>query len=261
MILQEEQTELTTPTGPMRTYVYRPVARGRYPGLVLFSEIFQRTGPIKRTAALLAGHGFVVAVPEIFHELEPAGAEIPYDTAGAEKGNKDKIGKPVSAYDADARAVLAYLQGSPHCTGKLGAMGICVGGHLAYRASMNPEVLAGAWFYATDIHKGSLGLGGDDSLARTSAIEGEMLMIWGRQDPHVPPEGRAKIYARMSEAGISFTWHEFNGQHAFLRDEGPRYDPALALTCQRLAIDLFARKLGEGDLRVEGVAPGGETRH
>ena len=177
----------------MRTYVYRPVAAGRYPGLVLFSEIFQRTGPIKRTAALLAGHGFVVAVPEIFHELEPAGAELAYDQAGADKGNADKIGKPVAAYDADARAVARPTsQASPHCTGKLGAMGICIGGHLAFRAAMNPEVLAGACFYATDIHKGSLGPGGDDSLARAGEIRGEMLMVWGRQDPHVPGEGRAR---------------------------------------------------------------------
>jgi carboxymethylenebutenolidase len=264
MILQEEQTDLATPTGPMRTYVYRPVARGRYPGLVLFSEIFQRTGPIKRTAALLAGHGFVVAVPEIFHELEPAGAEIPYDTAGADKGNKDKVGKPVTAYDADARAALRYLEGSPHCTGKLGVMGICIGGHLAYRAAMNPEVRAATCFYATDIHKGSLGLGGDDSLARTGEIKGEMLMIWGRQDPHVPAEGRARIHARMDEAGVRFTWHEWNGQHAFLRDEGPRYDPALALTGYRMAIDLFTRKLGEGDLPAEPTAAagdGGERGH
>jgi carboxymethylenebutenolidase len=261
MILQEEQVDLATPTGPMRTYVYRPVAAGRYPGLVLFSEIFQRTGPIKRTAALLAGHGFVVAVPEIFHELEPMGAELAYDQAGADKGNADKIGKPVSAYDADARAVLDHLRGSPHTTGKLGAMGICVGGHLAFRASMSPEVLAGACFYATDIHKGSLGEGGDDSLARAGEIRGEMLMIWGRQDPHVPGEGRARIYARMVEAGVCFTWHEVNGQHAFMRDEGPRYDPALALTCYRLAIDLFERKLGEGDLPAPRTGASGETRH
>jgi carboxymethylenebutenolidase len=261
VILQEEQADLATPTGPMRTYVYRPVARGRYPGLVLFSEIFQRTGPIKRTAAFLAGHGFVVAVPEIFHELEPAGAEIPYDQAGADKGNKDKIGKPVSAYDADARAALQYVGGSPHCTGKLGVMGICIGGHLAFRAAMNPQVLAGACFYATDIHKGSLGLGGDDSLARTAEIRGEMLMVWGRQDPHVPAEGRARVYARMSEAGVSFTWHEYNGQHAFLRDEGPRYDPALALVGYRMVLDLFARKLGEGDLPAEATSEAAEARH
>jgi carboxymethylenebutenolidase len=248
MILQEERTELDTPTGPMRTYVYRPVAAGRYPGLVLFSEIFQRTGPIKRIAAILAGHGFVVAVPEIFHELEPAGAELPYDQAGADKGNADKIGKPVSAYDADAGAALRYLAGSAHCTGKLGVMGMCIGGHLAFRAALHPAVLAGACFYATDLHQGSLGLGGDDSLARTGEIRGELLMIWGRQDPHTSPEGRAKIYARMAEAGVCFTWHEVNGQHAFLRDEGPRYDPALALSCYGLAIDLFRRKLGEGDV-------------
>ena len=127
-------------------------------------------------------------------------------------------------------------------------MGICIGGHLAFRASMNPDVLGGVCFYATDIHKGSLGLGGDDSLARASEIKGEMLMIWGRQDPHVPADGRARIHLRMAEAGVRFTWHEFNGQHAFLRDEGPRYDPALALACYRMVVDFFQRKLGEGDV-------------
>jgi carboxymethylenebutenolidase len=250
MILQQEQTELSTPTGPMRTYVYRPVATGRYPGLLVFSEIFQRTGPVGRMAALLAGHGFVVAVPEIFHELEPPGTELAYDQAGADKGNAHKIGKPVSAYDSDAQAALRWLSGSPHCTGKLGTMGICIGGHLAFRAAMNQEVLAGACFYATDIHKGSLGSTGDDSIARAGDIRGEVMLVWGRQDPHVPAEGRATIYARLQEAGVRFTWHEYNAQHAFLRDEGPRYDPALALGCYRMAIDLFVRKLGEGDLPV-----------
>jgi len=261
MIVQEEQSDLATPSGPMRTYFVRPVARGRYPGLVLFSEIFQRTGPIRRTAALMAGHGFVVAVPEIFHELEAPGVEIAYDAAGADRGNAHKVAKPVAAYDADARAVLDHLQASPHCTGKLGAMGICIGGHLSFRASMDPRILAAACFYATDIHKGSLGLGGDDSLARSTEIRGELLMVWGRQDPHVPAEGRAKIYARLAEVGLQFTWHEFNAQHAFLRDEGPRYDPALALTAYRLAIDLFHRKLGEGDLAAAPAAQPGETRH
>lgn len=262
MILQEDPAvDLETPSGPMRTYVYRPVASGRYPGLLLFSEIFQRTGPIKRVAALLAGHGFVVAVPEIFHELEAPGCELAYDTAGAERGNADKVGKPVSAYDADARAVIRYLAAHPACSGKLGSVGICIGGHLSFRAAMSPEVLAAACFYATDIHKGSLGTGGDDSLARAAEIKGELLMIWGRQDPHIPAEGRALIQKRIADAGVHFTWHEFNGAHAFIRDEGPRYDPALALTCLRLVIDLFKRKLGEGDLMAAASAGASEARH
>jgi carboxymethylenebutenolidase len=251
MLVHEDPfVDLATPTGPMRTYLYRPLppqgtppGPARFPGVVLFSEIFQRTGPIHRMAQLVAGHGFVVAVPEIFHELEAPGTVLAYDGPGAERGNADKLGKPVSAYDADARAALDHLAASPHTTGKLGAMGVCIGGHLAFRAAMQPDVLATACFYATDLHKGSLGKGGDDSLARAKDIRGELMMVWGRQDPHIPDEGRAAIQKRLVEAGCVYSWHEHNGQHAFLRDEGPRYDPALAMTSYAAVFDLFRRCL------------------
>jgi carboxymethylenebutenolidase len=257
-----ESADLPTPTGPMRTAVFRPAAPGRYPGLLLYSEIFQITAPISRTAALLAGHGFVVAVPEIYHEFEPAGTVLAYDQAGADRGNALKTAKELAAYDADARAVLAFLRSHPACTGRIGAIGICIGGHLAFRAAMNPEVAAAVCFYATDIHKRSLARGmNDNSLDRIPEIKGELLMIWGRQDPHVPLEGRRKIQAALDAAGTHYTWHEFNGAHAFLRDEGHRYDPELALTCYRLAIDLFHRKLGEGDQRAATAGGAVETKH
>ncbi|MBX3327997.1 MAG: dienelactone hydrolase family protein [Nitrospira sp.] len=246
-IIELPPIDLSTPTGPMRTYLVRPTAEGRYPGLVLYSEIFQVTGPIRRMAAMLASHGFVVAVPEIFHELEPAGTVLAYDEAGAARGNQHKITKTLSSYDCDARAALDYLAASPHCTGKLGVIGICIGGHLAFRAAMQPDVLVAACFYATDIHKHSLGQGlCDDSLDRVGEIRGEILMIWGRQDPHIPREGRAIIYHALSDAGVQFQWHEFNAAHAFMRDEGPRYDPAAARMCYSLALELFHRRLGEG---------------
>ena len=108
---------------------------------------------------MLAGHGFVVAVPEIYHELEPAGTVLAYDQAGADRGNVLKT-------DQDRRRLRRRRprrprppQARPDCTGKLGAMGICIGGHLAFRAAMNPDVQAAACFYATDIHKGGLGKG------------------------------------------------------------------------------------------------------
>jgi len=250
LVTEDPFVELATPTGPMRTYIYRPLpplgtkaSSERFPGLVVYSEIFQRTAPIHRMAQLLAGHGFLVAVPEIFHDLEAAGCVLAYDAAGSERGNHDKTAKPVSAYDDDARAALDWLAGSPHCTGALGAMGICIGGHLAFRAAMQPDVGAAACFYATDIHTGSLGRGGDDSLARAAAIRGELMMVWGRQDPHIPDDGRAAIQRRLVEAGCNFTWHEHNAQHAFLRDEGPRYDPALALASYAAVAELFRRTL------------------
>ncbi len=238
--------DLATPSGPMRTHLFRPAAPGRYPGLLLFSEIFQVTAPIRRTAAFFAGHGFVVAVPEIYHEFEPAGTVLAYDQPGADRGNALKTTKELAHYDADARAALAALRAHPACTGRLGTMGICLGGHLAFRAAMNPDVLAAACFYATDIHKRGLAKGlNDDSLDRMPEIKGELLMIWGRQDPHVPAEGRAIIYSALAAAGTSFTWHEFNAAHAFLRDEGHRYDPELAHLTLGMAVQLFRRKLGE----------------
>jgi carboxymethylenebutenolidase len=256
IIKDNEFIDLQTPTGPMRTNLFRPAAEGRHPGILLYSEIFQVTGPIRRTAAMLAGHGFLVAVPEIYHEFEPAGTVLAYDQAGADRGNTLKITKDLAAYDGDARAVLAFLKAHPLCTGKLGVAGICIGGHLAFRAAMNPDVLAGVCFYATDIHKRGLGKGmSDDSLGRVREIACELLMIWGRQDPHIPREGRALIYNALADAGRHFTWHEFNGQHAFMRDEGHRYDPELALKCYGLMIELFKRRLSEGGLAA--VAPTG----
>jgi carboxymethylenebutenolidase len=183
LIKNDEIVNIDTPTGDMRAHIFRPQAPGKYPGILMYSEIFQVTGPIRRTAAMLAGHGFIVACPEIYHELEPAGSVIPYDEEGTTRGNAHKITKELTAYDSDARAMLAYLKSREDCTGRLGVMGICVGGHLAFRAAMNPGVLAVVCFYATDIHKKALGLGkNDNSLERAGEIKGELLHIWGKQD-------------------------------------------------------------------------------
>src|SRR4051794_27340414 len=168
--------DIETPTGPMRTQVFRPIAEGHYPGVILYSEIFQVTGPIRRTAAIVAGHGYVVAVPEVYHEFEPAGSVLPYDQPGADIGNAHKYAKSIAAYDSDAQAIIQHLLCREDCTKKIGVMGICLGGHLAFRAAMNPEVSAAACFYATDIHSATLGQGRhDNSLERAGEIKAELL--------------------------------------------------------------------------------------
>lgn len=247
IVTDSEYVDIDTPTGPMRTHVVRPAAPGKYPGIQLFSEIFQVTAPIHRTAVQLAGNGYIVAIPEIYHEYESAGTALKYDQQGSDRGNALKTTKPVQGYDDDARAVLEHLAGRQDCTGRLGVMGICMGGHLAFRAAMNQGVLASACFYATDIHKGTLGEGmHDDSMARAVDIKGELLMVWGRQDPHVPTDGRMRILEHLNQLGTKLNWHEVNGAHAFLRDEGVRYDPELARSMFGLVLDLFHRTLAVG---------------
>lgn len=248
MIIKEHGiADIATPTGAMRLHVLQPAAPGRYPGVLVYSEIYQITAPVRRMAAFLAGQGFLVAAPEIYHEYEAAGTVLGYDKTGTDRGNELKYQKPLAAYDSDARAALDWLKAHPDCSGRLGVLGICLGGHLAYRAALNPDVAATACFYATDIHDGALGQGkSDDSLARAGDIKGELLCVWGRQDPHIPFAGRTLIRGRLEQAGVLYTWHEFNAAHAFMRDEGPRYDPALAVHCYGLVLDLFHRRLAQG---------------
>jgi carboxymethylenebutenolidase len=244
MVIREHAFEdIATPTGAMRVHLFAPAAAGRYPGIVLYSEIYQITEPVRRMAAFLAGQGFVVSAPEVYHEYEPPGTVLLYDAPGTDRGNALKFEKTVAAYDSDARAALDQLAAHPACNGRLGTMGICLGGHLAFRAAMNPDVAACASFYATDIHTGTLGHG-DDSLSRSGDIKGELLCVWGRQDPHIPLAGRSLIRATLEAAGVNFTWHELNAAHAFMRDEGPRYDPTLAWHCYGLVTEMFKRRLG-----------------
>ncbi len=244
VITDNVSVDLATPSGPMRTHIFRPMTKMPAPGIVLYSEIFQLTGPIRRTAAWLAGHGFLVAAPEVYHELEPAGTVLGYSPEGSARGNAHKIAKDLAAYDADARAVIGWLQADPGCTGSLGTMGMCLGGHLAFRCALEPQIAAAACLYPTDLHKKGLGKGvADDSLERCAEITGDLLMIFGRQDPHIPLEGRRQVQAALETAGRSFEWHEFNAQHAFIRDEGNRYDPARTRLVEHLTIDLFRRCL------------------
>lgn len=244
MIITKDVIDLTTPTGVMRNYIYRPNQSGQFPTIIFYSEIFQQTAPIARSAAMMAGHGFVVVVPEVFHELNPIGTVLAYDDAGKDKGNQDKWTKPLEDHDSDTQAIVDWAAQQDFCTGTVGAMGVCIGGHLAFRAALNPNVKSAFCLYATDIHSNTLPCAeGNDSFSRCADIKGELVMIWGKQDPHVPVDGRMKIHQQLLDSGNHFSWHEVNAQHAFMRDEGDRYDPALALQMYQMAVNLFQRTL------------------
>ncbi|HWZ23461.1 MAG TPA: dienelactone hydrolase family protein [Cytophagaceae bacterium] len=244
MNIIEKSVLLTTPNGVMRTVLLIPKEEGKYPCLILYSEIFQLTGPIMRSAAIMAGHGFIVALPEVYFQHLEQGRVLGYDDAGKDIGNQLKIDTPLANYDDGVDAIVAYMKTLDNCSGRFGSIGFCLGGHLAFRAALNKSIEASACFYATDIHSGTLGKkGACDTFERINEIKGEVMMLWGRQDPHVPVEGRAKIYNELTAKKINFTWHEFNASHAFMRDEGERYDPSLALNCYNLAVGLFKKVL------------------
>lgn len=249
MILTTEEISLTVDGSPMRVLVTAPktsVPGARYPGILMYSDIFQITGPQLRVSRRLAGYGFVVATPEIYHRVEPAGAAIPFDDAGRTRGQDDARKTTVAEIDADARAALDWLAGDPRvASGRLGAMGFCIGGHLAFRAALQPDVRATAAFYPTGVHDGKLGKDPDaGTLARVKEIRGELLLVYGARDPHVPEPAREAIDAALRAAGTRYVTKLFDAEHAFMRDEGPRYDPEATDDAWREAVSFLRRVLG-----------------
>ena len=227
MVVNSEYVQLDVGSSPMRVFVAAPRDEARYPGILCYSDIFQLTGPMLRACTRLAGYGFVVAAPEIYHRLEPPGVAIPFDDAGRTRGMENAAKTAVSDFDADARATLDYLARHPRvATGQLGAMGFCIGGHLAFRAALQHDVKVTTCFYGTGIHNGRLGRDADaESLHRANELRGELLMVFGTNDPHIPEDGREKIESVLRAAGVNHRIRLFAAEHAFMRDEGPRYDP------------------------------------
>ncbi len=243
MQITTQEVELRVDDSMMRVYTAAPIGAEQYPGILLYSEIFQLTAPILRSVQRLAGHGFVVAAPEIYHRIEPIGTVIGYDDLGRMRGNDDARRTSVAEFDADFRASLDYLAHSDRVSsGQLGTMGFCIGGHLSFRCALQPEVKAAVCCYPTGLHTDKLG---KDSKAGTlsisAEIKGELLINFGDSDPHVPIEGQQAIIDALQKAGVRHTIKHYPGEHAFMRDEGPRYDSECADAVWADAVNMFKK--------------------
>jgi len=129
-IKRHEHVDLPTPSGPMRTFIFRPTAAGNIRALVLFSK-FSSDWPDPSHGGTAGGHGFGCGAGDLSRVPRGHGA-APTIRQVLTKENELKTTKELASYDADARAVLTYLKSHPACTGKLGAIGICIGGHLSF---------------------------------------------------------------------------------------------------------------------------------
>ncbi|MEO5832272.1 MAG: dienelactone hydrolase family protein [Nakamurella sp.] len=242
MKLREEVVGVPSPDGDIRAVVIRPVDGDRWPGLLLYTDIFQLTESTLRTARRLAAYGFVVCVPEIYPHGELTGVALEFDEVGKQAGMAGATATPVAQFDADRVAVLDHLQGRDD-VGELFATGFCIGGHLAFRAAFDPRVAATVCFYPTGVHNGALGADADaGSLARADEIGGRLLIVFGSQDPHVPADARLQILAALYAAGqTDLELHVYaGGEHAFMRDIGPRHDPVLTDLAIDEAVSFFA---------------------
>lgn len=248
MVITTEYVDVPVEGRRMRSFVASPKETGRYPGVLFYSDIFQLTGPMVRSCIRLAGYGFVVMAPEIYHRIEPSGLVISFDDAGRTLGLDDALKTPVADFDADCRVALDYLVAhSSVAPEKIGAAGFCIGGHLAFRAALQPDVKATVCFYGTGIHNGKLGRDADaGSLKRADEIRGRLLLGWGTLDPHIPEDARKTIEESLREQGVRFEQLLYQAEHAFMRDEGPRYDPEATDQAFAEMVKFYNTVMGDG---------------
>jgi len=240
--LHEDEVAVPAAGYEIRSVVVRPAGEGRWPGVLLYTDIFQLTESTLRTARRLASAGFVVCAPEIYPRGALAGMALEFDDAGKQAGLAGAAATTTDQFDADRAAALDYLQQRADVTTLL-VTGFCIGGHLAFRAAFDPRVAATVCFYPTGLHDGALGADADaGSLARSADIRGRLMIVFGSRDPHVPAGARLEIASALYAAGLDdVELHVYRGgEHAFMRDVGPRHDPALTDLALAEAVSFFA---------------------
>lgn len=227
MKLREELVSVPSADGDIRTAVIRPDGPARRQAVLLYTDIFQLTESTLRTARRFAAAGFTVVVPEIYPHGELAGVALEFDDPGKARGLAGAKQTTVAQFDADRSAVLDYMASlaSESCV-----VGFCIGGHLAFRAAFDERVSATVCFYPTGLQNGALGADADaGSLERAADIRGRLMVVFGSRDPHVPADARLKVISALYAAGLTdaelHVWA--GGEHAFMRDVGPRHDPEL----------------------------------
>ena len=98
---------------------------------------------------------------------------------------------------------------------------------------------ADSHFSSSRIPASSRLISGSGSLANRSRC----VVVFGAGDPHIPEEGRRKVADALGAARVKHRIHLAPGEHAFMRDEGNRYDPEASDEVWSMAVELFRRVL------------------
>jgi len=206
------------PDGSFGAYLARP-SSGSGPGVVVIQEIFGVNKVVRDVADGFAARGYFAIAPDLFWRLEP-GVQLT-DKTDAEWqrafGLMQKF--DIDAGVKDIQACISYLRGLDGCSGKVGAVGYCLGGLLSYLAATRTDVDASVGYYGVNI---------DQKLDEAKNIRKPLLLHIAEKDQYVKPEAQKKI-AEALKGNSHVTLHFYpQMDHAFAREGGAHYDKACA---------------------------------
>jgi carboxymethylenebutenolidase len=187
---------------------------GSGPGILLFQEIFGINDNMRGLAERLAAQGYVVLVPDMFWRIEPR-----FERQG-EAGLADAFAV-VQRFDfaaaiGDIESTHAHLLSMPACTGKVGAVGFCLGGGLAFAAATRSRV-GGRGPDAAVCYYGS---GVNDLLDHVASLDCPCLFHYGSNDDFIPSEKIVEVERAVGgRPGVEF--HLYDAGHAFSNWDAP----------------------------------------
>lgn len=178
---------------------------GSGPGLVLWQEIFGVNAHIRALAAQYALAGYVVLAPDVFWRQAPR-IELGYDDGDRQRGMALAKQLKPDEVQADIRAAVAALKGTPATAGaKLGAIGYCLGGRLAFQTAALTDIDAAVAYYGGGIHT---------QLELAAQISCPMLFHFAGRDDHIPPEAVAQVRTAMGDKADAVHVYP-DAQHGF----------------------------------------------
>ncbi len=243
MEIQTERSEIPVESGGMGAYVARPADAGPHPAVLVWMEIFGVNAHIRDVAERVAREGYVAVAPDFFHRTHP-GLELGYGESDMEQGFVPYGQLHVDTMLADARAAIAWLRARGDVRGeRIGTMGFCVGGHMAYLCACETDVAAAASFYGGGIAVPEA-FGNADTLGRTEKIRGRILCLFGEEDEYIPLDQVEAIRAGLERHEIPHETKVYPGVgHGFFCDVRESYDAAAADDAWTRVKTLFAEEL------------------
>jgi carboxymethylenebutenolidase len=219
--------------GKFRGYLAVP-ASGKGPGIVLCQEIFGINAYIREVADYYAEEGYVVLAPDLFWRLEKD-VDLGYTEEEWKKAFDFLQRFDIDKGMEDITAAVRALRTRPEVAGKVGALGFCLGGRLAYLAAARSGVDCAVGYYGVTIEK---------YLNEAAKIKVPMVLHFASEDKYAPPEAVEKIknaFKGRNEVEI----YIYQGvDHAFARTGGMHYDRPASMMAHSRSIALFRRVMG-----------------
>ncbi len=229
-----ERTTITTKDGSFSAYVARP-AKEKAPAVVVIQEIFGVNQVMRDITDGLAGQGYLAICPDLFWRIEPG-----IDITDHSEAEWKKAFELFNAFDVDAgvqdiQSTIRAIRADAGCDGKVGAVGFCLGGLLAFLTACRTDADAAAAYY---------GVGIENRVAEAEKLDRPLLMHIAEEDQFVPKAAQAIILQALKDHP-NIEIHTYPGcDHAFARAGGEHYDEAAAKLAGGRTLQFFQRTIG-----------------